>query len=295
MRYTVQLTFLIIIVTLVGWLVYEITNERERNLNLSTTLTLKMAIDLLDRENGQLLAEIEKRANEYESHENEDYKARAVKVRRLCAQNVYNIQNLAHLVHENKISGGEVFSKVKSLIDQYRDSLLFLTNGEVEEASLPNLMLQDPELSVNWLQGYVESAIPNEIQLILRNIIARVKSTEMTVLNHFYGKVSGAGTIVCFPGPVIGVSPLNPTPKVGDLYSAEIFAYMYERPKSRNVRILVDGKELEIKDEVGHFRQRYNTPGVKKYRAEIIFTNPVTKQQHSFKKEFSVTVVDTCR
>jgi len=43
------------------------------------------------------------------------------------------------------------------------------------------------------------------------------------------------------------------------------------------------------------YRHRYTTPGVKKYTAEIIVTNPLTKTSEVFKKEFSVTVVDSCR
>jgi hypothetical protein len=70
---------------------------------------------------------------------------------------------------------------------------------------------------------------------------------------------------------------------------------MYERPKNRNMRVRLDGNELEIKDGVATFQRRYTIPGEKKHTVEFLFTNPQTKTTKSIIKEFSVTVVDSCR
>lgn len=296
MRYAFHLLYWIVILALSGWLISEKTNKPGLDLNLASTQTLKIAGDLLERDNWALIAEIEKVAFEYESPKNEDFKQRAKQVQKLSAQMASNIQEIGDKVYSNKIGHKELPETLQKVIIRYQDSLrLLIYDDTVLQSFLPGLMLDSYGISANWLSIYLETARKDEIHLILQNILARVKASEVAVLSNFEKLISGKNIIICNFGPIIGVSEQHSAPRVGDWYEAEIFPNMFERPRRINYGIRVDGRALEIKDGVGLYRRRYTKPGIKKYTAEIVFTNPYTKASESYKKEFRVTVVDTCR
>ena len=294
MRYAFHLSYWMIIVALAGWLIREKISEQERDLNRASAVTLHMSEQILDRDCSNLISEIEKITFEFESPTNENYKKRAYSVQNLTTQMRINIQELADRVYNNQIGKKELSETLQKEILHYQDSLrLLIYDDTLLQHCLPNLMLDSYDVSPHWLFPYLETARNDEIQLILKNISTGVKCSEAGILYDFLNKVEGPHG--CTFGPIIGAAAKNPAPRVGDWYTAEIFPELYERPKRTNYRIRVDGRDLEIKDGVAQYRHRYNTPGVKKYTAEIIVTNPTLKTTKSFKKEFEVTVVDTCR
>lgn len=295
MRYRSHLIYWTIIAGLAAWLVWEKTAHKHLNLHRASTQTLKMAGDLLARNNQSLLMEIQRSVAEYPSEEGVAWKTRAETLDHLCAETTDQVLRLSEQVHNKNIHPKALKTNLLQLTRAYRDSFLLLTYNDPDlSRSLPDLLLDGYEISPQWLVPFLEKAHPEELQLILQNIITRIKSAHMAGLNFVASKSTGH-TIVCNFGPIIGLSPVNAAPRVGDWYSAEVFAQMYERPKARNMRILVNGEELTIQDGVAEFKHRYTTPGVKKLHAEMIFTHPLTKESRRFQKEFSVTVVDTCR
>ncbi len=296
MQYTAHLPYWVIIIALSGWLIFEKNSARGRELNLASDQTLKMAGELLERENTTMMMTIDKNQYDYPSPQSDDYGKRAKRLVSFTDRTIQDLTSLRHLVYEHKVEENELFAMLQKTTKAFQDTIALLSDyDESLQPSFPDLALNGYELPEAWLWGFIPTARTEEILLILRNIISRVRSSETAVLRDLDRKMSGKDVMICFPGPVISVSPKNPAPKAGEWYTAEVFASMYERPKNRNMRVRVDGNELEIKDGVATFQRRYTIPGEKKYTVEFLFTNPQTKTTKSIIKEFSVTVVDSCK
>lgn len=295
MQYTAHLPYWVIIIALSGWLIFEKNSARGRELSLASDQTLKMAGELLERENTNLMMTIEKSFYDYPSPQGADYNERAKRLGRFTNRTIQDIINLRHLVYEHKVDEHEMSAILHQTIKACQDSIALLSDFDKPlQSSFPDLALNGYELPEAWLWGFIPTARTEEVLLILQNLLTRIKASENAILGYFMTKTSGF-TIRCFFGPVVGISPENPAPMVGEWYTAEVFAATFEPNPQNNMQILVDGKMLEIKDGIATFQRRYSTPGEKKYTAEIIFTNPHTGMTSSTKKEFSVTVVDSCR
>jgi hypothetical protein len=297
MRYSIHLFYGVLIVALGCWLVIEKTKEHGRELNLVTGNTLDYANQILEKEKDALFSEISKFTKDYPSERNRGYLNRTQQIRKLSE----NLKN-ALLVFENtQIQGENDFNIQSSLLFQkiaeYQDSIILLTDGEKEvKRAILDLKLQDPDLTADdWLSKTLRNARADEIRLILQNILLRVMGAEMVALNYCAKQMAGTDS-ACFLKQDILSAPENLAPKVGEWYKTEIYAFAYQRLFNfDDPQISVDGQVLPMKDGVSKYQHQYTTPGLKKYIVELTATNSFTGEKEVFKREFSVTVVDSCR
>jgi len=78
------------------------------------------------------------------------------------------------------------------------------------------------------------------------------------------------------------------------LYTADIFLSAFYT-EADNIRIYVNGRELDVKDGVARFQRRYNGAGKKTYTVKVVVTNSFTKEKRDYNKEFIINVLPPCR
>lgn len=290
MQYAAHLPYWVIIIALSGWLIFEKNSARGRELKSASMYTLQMAYEIMERDNQALFGEIERNVQAYISEVGIDYLNRSTRVRRLTADFRDSMNHFAH----GRLDIGALTLRLQKTVYAYQDSLFLLTDNVPDvRGAFPNLMLQDSNITApEWLTEHLKSARNDEIQLMLLNMLARSKGMEAIALNYFASRSSWCGYNSRYN---ISIVSENLSPKVGDWYSADIYLSTIIQPNSPYLKIKVDGQALEVNNGVAQYRHRYGTPGFKKYMAEITITNPFTGVINSYKKEFGVTVVDSCR
>lgn len=290
MQYAAHLPYWVIIIALSGWLIFEKNSARGPELKSASMYTLQMAYEIMERDNQALFGEIERNVQAYSSKVGMDYLNRSNRIRWLTA----DFRDSMNYFAQSSLDIGTLTLRLQKTVYAYQDSLFLLTDNVPDvRGAFPNLMLQDSNIiSQDWLVQHLKSALNDEIQLMLLNMLARSKGMEAIALNYFASRSSWCGYNSRYN---ISIVSENLSPKVGDWYSADIYLSTIIQPNSPYLKIKVDGQALEVNNGVAQYRHRYTTPGIKKYMAEIKVTDPFTHRIESYMKEFSVKVVDSCR
>lgn len=297
MQYRIHVFYGVLLVALGSWLAIEKTKQHGRQLNLVTGNTLDYANQILEKESAFLFSGISKSHKDYPSSVSLDYSDRA---QRICGLST-KLHNAFFEIETKRIQGdhdkNELSSLVHKMVAEFQDSIVLLTDEEKEvKRAILDLKLQDPDLSVDdWLSKTLRNARADEIRLILQNILLRIRGAEMVALNYCAKHMQGTD-IACFIKQDILDAPENLAPKVGEWYKTDIYAFAYQRLfYVYDPQISVDGQVLPMKYGVSKYQHQYTTPGLKKYTVELTATNSFTGEIEVFKKEFSVTVVDSCQ
>ena len=172
-----------------------------------------------------------------------------------------------------------------------RDTLLACVDYDELTASAINHLLSMDSSSGQQYWKVAKQLKSKETWMLLEDLILKSRLAYAQSLIYLVGKTSPpTPCFTFFPCAFTEKSVLRP----GETYRAEIYLSRYYNAL-KHTTVFVNGKLLPIEDGLAHFAQQYTTPGEKKYRVEIQIKNPVTKDIHSFKKEFNLIVVDTCR
>ncbi|MCB0638094.1 MAG: hypothetical protein KDC54_15800, partial [Lewinella sp.] len=124
---------------------------------------------------------------------------------------------------------------------------------------------------------------------ILRKFQNDMKSSEAAVLNYLVNQV-GAKTF-----KVDNFIPISSARKsyviAGDEYEAEITVGASSRSVYENMRIAVNGRNLDVDENgVAMFSERPTSTGVRKYNVAVTLTNPTTGETETYEKEFEYEV-----
>ena len=285
----------VLIVALGSWLAIEKNKEHGRELNLATGNTLRLLSMYSEKEMLYKYAEMQKVHLDYQSPRTLELSQKVTSLQDISSRFQHTIQGLADSIKNHKMDQHGLGAILRDLTSKFQDSLSELAdNEEYTLRSMPDLMLKDPTgLNPDWVYGNLESAQEEELQLILANIKARASGTELVVYNSLASRISGGG--VRYNRYSISNTMENTAPRVGDWYTAKIGLSICVPQLQPQMRIQVDDQMLKVANGVSEYRQQYTTPGVKKYTAGIHFFNEFTGRMEVLKREFSVTVVDSCR
>jgi hypothetical protein len=296
MRYKIHLFYGVLIVALGSWLAIEKTKEHGRELNLATGNTLRHLSFYSEKEMLYDYSEMQKLYLDYPGTMSLKFSNKMTSLQDISNRFQHTIQGLADSIKNHKMEQHGLGAILQDLTSKFQDSLSELADHEEYTLkSMPELMLKDSTgLNPDWVYGYLESAQEEELQLILANIRARARFSELAVFHNLASKINFCGGFIADKYSITN-SMENSTPRVGDWYSAKIGLSICVPQLQPQMRIQVDDQMLPVTNGVSEYRQRYTTPGVKKYTAGIHFFNEFTGRMEVLKREFSVTVVDSCR
>ncbi len=296
MRYRIHLFYGVLIVALGSWLVIEKTKENGRELNLVSGNTLHLLSIYSEKEMLFNYSEIQKVYLDYQSPRTLELSQKVTSLQEISSRFQHTIQGLADSIENHKMEQHGLGAILQELTSLYQDSLSELADHEEYALkSMPDLMLKDSiGLNPDWVYGYLESANEEELQLILANIRARARGSELVVFNYLASKVHFCGGNIV-DKYVISNTVEDSAPRVGDWYTTKIGLSICAPQIQPQISIMVDGQMLKVINGVSEYRQRYTTPGVKKYTVGISYLNELSGNMEVQKQEFSVTVVDSCR
>jgi hypothetical protein len=296
MRYSIHLFYGALILALGSWLYIEKTKEHGRELNLVTGNTLRHLSFYSEKEMLHNYAEMQELYLDYPSTVSLKFSNKMTSLQDISSRFQHTIQGLADSIKNHKMEQHGLGTILQNLTSKFQDSLSELADHEEYTLkSMPELMLKDSTgLNPDWVYGYLESAQEEELQLILANIRARARFSELAVYHNLASKINFCGGFIADKYSITN-SMENSTLRVGDWYTAKIGLSICVPQLQPQMRIQVDDRMLKVTNGVSEYRQRYTTPGVKKYIAGIHFFNEFTGQMEVLKREFSVTVVDSCR
>ncbi len=289
-RFGWHLPYWVIILGLVGWIVWEKVNYKGKWLNEVSIETLKSAQSSIQNQNLLQRDEIKKSARAYPSPRNIQLDSSSEQTIQMVERFHDLIQNLA----SESVSGEKPFtSKQADVLLQkaitLQDSFLFLGNyNPVLKKAIPDLLLGLPQ---NQIGEFLVGSKNDFLLLTLQNIQARAeicKSSLLIFFSEHLGKDLHSGYSF---QPAASVE--NPAPKIGELYEADIFLGAYST-RADNIRIYINGKEMKVRDGLAHFQRRYDTPGEKAYEVKVLVTDPFTKEEKEYNKEFRLNVLPPC-
>ena len=195
-----------------------------------------------------------------------------------------------YLVNDNK--GAELKAKILETRDKFLtfidegDKATFMSNIalEIDDESWQKSKDKKSWTDYNFRQMPVGALLP-----MFTKYQNDAKSTEAAILNYLLGKVGGED-IVLDKFQVVS-SPKKTYIIQGEKFETEVFlSASASQSSNTGVSISVNGSGLPVNDGVAKFSQVPNSTGIKKYRASITVTNPVTNEKNTYTNEFEYEV-----
>lgn len=287
--------------------------------------SLDASNEILDKSNAQLPAQIKKLAQKKE--EFAVYGERATEVTKLADEfcdyvtgitdhmidetgdkNGKNDEGDYAMIHDHPVligkknkdittrylvEGGKG-DELEAKINEYRQKFLALIDEDERTAFEEKVTLK---VSDDWTHSDKKSwAAYNFYQMpmaatlpIFNKMKNDAKSTASAILANYMEKVGGED-IVLDKFQVVS-SPKKTYVIQGEKFETEVFLSASASESSNTgVAIKVNGSSVDSKDGVATFTQTAGSPGVKKYKAEITTTNPVTGEVNTYENEFEYEV-----
>lgn len=293
-RFGWHLPYWVVIMGLVGWIIWEKVNCKSKWLNEVSIETLKNAGASIQNQSLSQRYEIQKNAMEYPSPKNTHLDSFSERTIQMVGRFQGLIQNLAPDLISSESNRKSLTSKqVDTLLQraiELQDSLLLLGGRDpILKKAMPDLLLSLPQ---NQIGKFLTESKTDFLLLTLQNIQARTEICKSTLLTFFSDHIGRPLHSGCsFFAPAFSVE--NPAPKIGELYTADIFLSAFYT-RADNIRIYVNGRELKVNDGVARFQRRYDTPGEKTYAVKVLVTNPYTKEEKEYNKYFRINVLPQC-
>lgn len=268
---------------------------------------------IVERNNDQLTAAIEKGAKDYPSPQAEDYKNRALKTQQLTNEFVNYIETIRKTLFEkaggqnpkvpdqpkdirNKDITTKMFvneglgNEIMNRIQQTRDELVKIVDNDdktVAALSLAVETLPAGTKAKNWPEYKFKQMPVSAVFPLLGKIQSDAKSSATAVLNYCATKVQGDD--IKFDKFVPGANAKKNYVILGETFEAEVFMSAFSS-KADNVTVNVDGQNIPLKDGIGTYTAKPGSVGEKKYTVTINVKNPATGQTETVKKEYSYEV-----
>lgn len=274
---------------------------------------MKDSRTIVERNNEQLTAAIEKGAKDYQSPSAEDYKNRAIKAQQLTNDFVNYIETIRKDLFEkaggpnpknptqpkdirnkdittkmfvNEGLGNEIVTRIQST----REELMKLVDNDAAVVSAFPLdvePLPEDTKAKNWPEYKFKQMPVSAVFPLLGKIQSDAKSSATAALNYCLKKVGGED--IKFDKFVPGVNPKKNYVILGESFEADVFMSAFSS-KADNVTVNVDGQNIPLKEGVGTYTSKPGSVGEKKYNVTINVKNPATGLVESVKKEFSYEV-----
>lgn len=274
---------------------------------------LKTSRTIVENNNDQLMASIDKQADAYRNESNEKYRKNAKEAQNVANEFTAYIETIRkdvfdlgkgpskndetipkdirnkdvttrYFINENK--GKEIEDK----INETRQKLLALAdNDKSVETALP-LMVEDLPAnspSKNWPEYKFKQMPVAAVFPILGKLQSDAKNSATAILNFCAKKVGGED--IKFDRFTPAVSAEKSYVISGDRYVADVFLSAFSS-SADNISINVGGSNLPLKDGIARYETSTSGVGERTYKVSINVKNPLTGQTENFSKDFKYEV-----
>ncbi|HRI58486.1 MAG TPA: gliding motility protein GldM [Saprospiraceae bacterium] len=275
---------------------------------------LKGSMDIVQKSNDRLKANIDKVADAYDKPENVKYKNNAAEAQRVTQEFVQYIDGVRAKLFDiakgpstadpsipkdvrnkdvttnlfiNEGLGVEIENKIK----ETRDKLVALADNDTEVAAQLPLNIEPLPAGVkakNWPELKFKQMPVAACFPILGKLQSDAKSSASAVLNYCAKKVSGEEEIR-FDSYVPVVAANKGYLTQGETFEADVFLGAYST-QTDNIRITVNGSGLPVQQGKSHYTARAEGLGEKKLNVVISVVNPLTKDTKTYPGEFTYEV-----
>jgi len=274
---------------------------------------LKSSRTIVENNNDQLMASIDKQADAYRNESNEKYRKNAKEAQVVANDFTAYIETIRkdvfdlgkgpsksdptipmdirnkdvttrYFINENK--GKEIEDK----INETRQKLLALAdNDKSVETALPLMVEELPANSPakNWPELKFKQMPVAAVFPILGKMQSDAKNSATAILNFCAKKVGGED--IKFDRFTPAVSAEKSYVIQGERYVADVFLSAYSS-SADNISINVGGSNLAIKDGIARYETSTSGVGERSYKVSINVKNPLTGQTENFSKEFKYEV-----
>ena len=191
---------------------------------------------------------------------------------------------------------GGTGEELKARILDTKNKFLEFIDEEDRAAFISNISLEVDDESwtkskdkKSWSEYNFRQMPLGAIQPMFTKFKNDAKSTEAAILNYLLGKVGGED-IVLDKFQVVS-SPKKTYIIKGDKFETDVFlSASASQSSNTGVSISVNGKGMAVKDGVAKFTETASATGIKKYKASVSVTNPVTGEKKTYSSDFEYEV-----
>ncbi len=274
---------------------------------------LKSSRTIVENNNDQLMASIDKQADAYRNESNEKYRKNAKEAQNVANEFTAYIETIRkevfdlgkgpskndptipmdirnkdvttrYFINENK--GKEIEDK----INETRQKLLALAdNDKSVETALPLMVEELPanSPSKNWPEFKFKQMPVAAVFPILGKMQSDAKNSATAILNFCAKKVGGED--IKFDRFTPAVSAEKSYVISGDRYVADVFLSAFSS-SADNISINVGGSNLPLKDGIARYETSTSGVGERTFKVSINVKNPLTGQTENFSKDFKYEV-----
>lgn len=169
-------------------------------------------------------------------------------------------------------------SKQDSIFDYLNNHLTFRSSKNYD-ASISHVP--------TWAAFHFQNQPLAAVLLSLTCIQNNIRTSENAFLN-FLAKQTSYGDLV-YDNFLIYAYSHKPNLQLGETYEAEIGLGSYASKVL--MEVIIDGDTLSAVDGIVQYSTRPKKVGQQKYTAKVILTNPLTREQEVFRREFGFKVI----
>jgi hypothetical protein len=189
---------------------------------------------------------------------------------------------------DNKIA------EIRNELVQFSNAIIKFISGPKSKQVIENQLTTIKIISNEYYWQSLKYQSLNGVLMQLSFLENQIKLDEITLLNYLYfEQIQKAGESIEFDSYKTAIAPRKAALIEGETFEADIYIAKYAS-NPINATITVNGKTLEIKDGVVHFKSKKQSIGVKKIIAESIIKNPWTGNTITTQGSFEYEVLPKC-
>jgi hypothetical protein len=280
--------YLSVIGALAGWILVE--EKREHEWNQILYVSSEQSFENITQKNNYLRHAIENLTYRYPSPHNRKFQTRAVSGNELIVNLTTKIVNVQTELSDDKTRNGQMVEDLRFVTNQLCDS--FSTISDEDSIFKVNIekLFELRDSTRFW--KLVKSFNNDKAKVALNTLKQKTALAHSELLNYLNASMDNPEWKFDSFEPISTAH--NSAIFVDGTYQTKIFLSPYDS-FDKNITVKVDGEILPTSLGLAHFSRQFTSPGKKKYVVEIDLKNPLTGSIESFKKEFSLIVVDSCR
>lgn len=231
---------------------------------------------IVQNDNADLLAEIEKTTKDYPSQRADEFGRRAQVVATMTDSLLLLLDGLQHGQPKRRL-----VEAAQGQWSRHRSELWQL----IDSVDSMDILLLD-FAATDWLLASFEHDLPEQFLSVVG--LAKVKTvlSAAACFNYFASQVSYCGWIEEFKTVV---SPDQLAPAAGEAVSGDVVLTTYS-PVFLRYKILLDGSELPMQRGVAAVKMRLETAGVVPIRLSVLAENVVSDSVDTWEKTYFLNV-----
>lgn len=207
-------------------------------------------------------------------------------------KNAALINGSATKISKNYFSEARI-NDIKHRLAQLNNTFIDSISNKWGKESLMKRLMLPQLLAENDYWNTFKSLPANAVLAKLSALQNKIKIDEIAFLNYKEDETTSV-TICGWTVYRAAIAPKKASLIEGEVFEADVFIASYSNNLGSNVTIKVNGKQLEIKEGVAHFKGKKEAIGTKIIKAEALIKNPLTGQTTTTLGSFEYQVLPKC-